>query len=52
MVLFKEKRNYEKQPTLDASSSDKSISINLFDSNTSKFLDSKIYKYRKSPRQN
>ena len=44
MVLFKEKRNHEKHPTLDASSSDKSISVDLFDANTIMFLDSKIYK--------
>ena len=42
MVLFKKKRNHEKRPTLDASSNDKSISVNLFDSNTIMFLDSKI----------
>ena len=52
MVLFKEKRNHEKHPTLDASSSDKSISVNLFDANTSKFVDSKIYRYKKSPHKN
>ena len=44
MILFKEKRNHEKRPTLDSSSSDKSISVNLFDANTSEFLESKIYK--------
>ena len=44
MVLFKEKRNHEKRPTLDASSSDQSISVNLFDNNTTKFLESKIHK--------